>query len=373
LQKVLEGSKLLIGDKLLHKTEIVYTGITINSITDLDVNSGTYEVEFYLWFRYKKSDMDPTNIQFIDAVNPVRITPIALPPTEKDWIVVKAFEVKVKFNSKFDFHNFPLEYQKLKISFRHAQLTRDNLIYVVDTRGMPKGLKKENEGTKDINTNTGWYVKDRLFYQDVGWYVKERYFYQDVVSNASSLGMPEFFDTANTISYSQFNGVIRIARQGLDAIWRYFGPVALIVFILFIINFISYERNTIRIGIIMALLFTNAVYHIYLLKTLPVEYMTLLEWVYIAIYIFICLTLLALVIIFMLQRKIHRLQQEIHPLGCLPPENNSTTDKNGMTALTQKLKNAELTLKMVNLAGKFIWPLLILVSAVMVANYYGNN
>ena len=46
------------GGSYFYKTDIVYSGINYNEISNIDENEPSYFVDFYLWFRYRPNDQD---------------------------------------------------------------------------------------------------------------------------------------------------------------------------------------------------------------------------------------------------------------------------------------------------------------------------
>ena len=64
LQEELDAGRILaIDSKYRYRTNIVYTGIDINEIRNLDEKTSSYLVDFYLWFRFQ-GDIDADNIEF---------------------------------------------------------------------------------------------------------------------------------------------------------------------------------------------------------------------------------------------------------------------------------------------------------------------
>jgi len=281
LEKVLKGDFILVDGSLMSKTDVVYTGIDINEISGLDTITSSYIVDFYLWFRYK-GEIDASNILFINAVTPITPdNPIAEEKT--DEYTVKTYHIKAKFKNEFDFHRHPFDHQFLSVRFRHHKLTRDKLIYVKDTLGMSESVKKKEAS---FNIGNGWYPSDKEVYQDI-------------ITNISTLGIPELFSNPNIISYSQFNAELKIKRKSRDAILRNIFPEMIMIVCLYLVYFIPYRHFRLRVEIMMAVLIACAFYHIRLLSDLfAVKYSTFSEYVFFTVYGLIGLSAVVSMLIF---------------------------------------------------------------------------
>jgi branched-chain amino acid transport system substrate-binding protein len=76
--KLNQGHVLTVDDQYVYKTNVVFVGVEINEITDLDFKKLTHKLDFYLWFRFQ-GDMNTQNIKFFNAAEPINIgEPIAV-------------------------------------------------------------------------------------------------------------------------------------------------------------------------------------------------------------------------------------------------------------------------------------------------------
>lgn len=105
-QKQEDSGLVMIDDTSMIRTDMVYTGITINQISNFDIRTGSCTIDFYIWFRFQK-DFDPSQVRFANAVNPIALeTPIA--DISLNDSRVKTYRVKAGFRSEIDFHAYPL-------------------------------------------------------------------------------------------------------------------------------------------------------------------------------------------------------------------------------------------------------------------------
>ena len=284
-KEILEGNIILIDGKFMNKTKLVYSGIDINTISDLNVTKGTCVIDFYLWFRFE-GEFDDTNIEFVNAANPIKLGRPVI--EEKDGILTtRAYRIKAPFKVEFQFHEYPFDTQTLRIQFRHLQQTRDKLIYVSDILGMRLGKRK----------------KKRNFSALSGWLTSNIMFFQNIVSNNSTLGVPKFFNSQNSIKYSQFNATIQIKRQIVSFLLKNL----ILIFVMIIISYLTYfippDQFSIRISIGMSTLLTTAFSHIKLSTSLPVGYLLAIEHAFFGVYVLAAYAIITAVLIFKQYQK----------------------------------------------------------------------
>jgi potassium-dependent mechanosensitive channel len=183
------------------KTHVVYTGIQLNDISQFETETITYALDFYLWFRFQGNEINPQQIEFLNAIGPISLTPKA-----NETIGVETYQLyQVKGKFKENVHSvehalFSTQHP-LGVSFRHKTLTREQLIYVTDVLGME--LTKENalfEKIKEIQKLSD--LKP--------WRIERVDFFQASVTE-EQLGNPRL--QGNPIEYSTFNAEIWIGTN----------------------------------------------------------------------------------------------------------------------------------------------------------------
>lgn len=201
-QALKEERILKIGDNYMYKTNVVYVGIKINEINEIEKDF-TYIMDFHIWFRFQ-GGFQPQNIEFLNMAEPVELN--SPPDVDKitDNITYRVFRVKGKFKADF-LNDFVYKQHTLGVTFRHKELTRNNLIYVTDILGMGltegKSLGKQMTENQVLNPATGWIIEgEPRFFQDI----EKKY----------SLGDPEYLHVrGGTVEYSRFNAGIQIKKS----------------------------------------------------------------------------------------------------------------------------------------------------------------
>jgi len=187
-----QGRIALISNKYMYKINVVYVGIELNEISELDTNNLTYTMDFYLWFRFQ-GDLNTQAIQFINAVDTI---PLGEPTIEKSGDQTShLYHVKGKFKSQFFTDYYAYQQYELGMSFRHNDLTSNNLIYVTDILGMGltnRSLLDKIQQAQILEMSSEWKIKNIRFFQNN--------------IHKSSLGSLKYLNIPDQqIEFSQFN------------------------------------------------------------------------------------------------------------------------------------------------------------------------
>lgn len=270
----------------LYKTNVVYVGININDISQVDVESGRrYTVDFYLWFR-GKSDLPFDQIEFTNAPEPVELgDPIAEQEFE-DRTVYRLYRIKSEFTNTFDLQNYPFDRQALEVRFKHKNLTRETLIYVLDFLGMEQvagpALVNQLKQNKALISVTDWYASDASYYIDT-------------VRDYSSLGNPVWFGEDKNVDYSRFNARIEISRDVIRFNIKNLLPVLFLISLAYLGLFLpkgNYgEITAVMTGTVLSVVF----FHVDLSGRLNVGYTVALDYAFYGVYfILVLVTLLSI-------------------------------------------------------------------------------
>ncbi len=200
--EVADDCILLIDGKYMYKTNVVYTGIEINDISDPDFNKSIYKMDFFIWFRYQ-GDFNPQEIEFLNSAESVRLGSPLINETY-DKIHYDLYQVKGSFKADFITDGYPIDKHILGISFRHRALTRNNLIYVTDILGME--LKKWEPSSEKLK-------KTKVLSPRYGWEISRYWFFPDT-SEKISLGNPKYIGLpGELVEYSRFNACILVEKS----------------------------------------------------------------------------------------------------------------------------------------------------------------
>jgi len=211
---------LAIDDHYMYKTTVVYTGIDINEISNIDPRNGTFSADFYLWFRHNGS-LDYSKIEFLNAAEDIHLSDAIMEMTN-NTISYRAYRIKSDFQEAFTFRDYPFDSHTLSIRFRHKRLNSNRLLFVADDIGMQRDGSKEPIDRfidhSPLDTEENWNLKNVLIFSDSG-------------TTDSTLGNPHMFHaTADTdISYSRFNVVTEIEKNAKSYVLKNLIPLFIII------------------------------------------------------------------------------------------------------------------------------------------------
>lgn len=169
IQVVREGRALYVNDRFMYRTNVVYSGMLIKEIRKFDKASGTFEMDFTIWFRYR-GDFQPQDVIFANAVEPVKLA--NADRSEKvGELNYLSYNVVGKFNANFLKVQREYGTDLFGTSFRHRILDRNNLLYVVDVIGMDlvgnKGLLEKLKDSRALSPSLGMVPERAWIGQDM--------------------------------------------------------------------------------------------------------------------------------------------------------------------------------------------------------------
>ncbi|MGV6808576.1 MAG: ABC transporter substrate-binding protein [bacterium] len=251
-----------VGHKVLYPTPLVYSGISMNRISDVKMSHKvTYYLDFYLWFRYADNVSEEENIEFLNAVVPTSLHRALdnhkdeaednkkdqdnnKESKEKDYTISAELIKSVdRYGEKYRrYHvrgyfetvqpkNYALGQQNAYVKFRHQQLNRYRLGFASDYINSNQGvfaLEQDVINPDDIVDSSGLQLAYTFNY--IGF------------SDKISLGSPESFYESN--SFSKFTAEYRLA----PSLWSFKGTLARINLLL------SGHDEQVRLSLIILLL-----------------------------------------------------------------------------------------------------------------------
>jgi len=193
---------LFIDNQYMYLTKVVYTGVKLLKIDDLNVDTMTAHLEFYLWFRFQ-GDFSTKDFSFAKAAGELAIEG---PVERKNRNDIQHHLYKI--SGKFHLDPFadapPFGRHIVGIDFRHKNLSRNNLIFVVDVLGMGDELSMTPKNVSKIKhilmPSSKWCLDRFICYQDT--------------EEVSTLGIPEYINLKDgKVKYSRFNYGVQIKKS----------------------------------------------------------------------------------------------------------------------------------------------------------------
>lgn len=134
LEEVQRGRALYVNDRFMYKTNVIYTGVQMNEIRDLNPDKNEATVNATVWFRYR-GNFNPADVVFVNAVKPIDL---GKPYREErdDTMTYAAYRIEGRFTLDFLDVRQPFGSKVAGLSFRHRTLNRNNVMFVTDVLGM---------------------------------------------------------------------------------------------------------------------------------------------------------------------------------------------------------------------------------------------
>lgn len=274
-----KGHIITLDGHYVYVTHIVYTGMDIIEVRDLDQKASVFTADFYLWFRYIPVEDDPefqpenitfTNAQAVNSNDPVRSD------TTSDGSLYNTFRISGEFKSDFNFRAYPFDRQDLFMQFRNQGATATFIQYVIDRPGM---RYPSDQGLLNHLKNNG--VFDPLF----GWKPLFTHADQKLFSTSSTLGDPLNFDNTITTDFSLFDIHIQIQRDSLNFVIKSLLPLFFTLVLAYIAFYLPLGHSE-RLGVGSTALLTTAFFHLSLASSLPeIGYTVAMEYFFYASYV----------------------------------------------------------------------------------------
>jgi branched-chain amino acid transport system substrate-binding protein len=236
-KKIAEGSVVNVDNNYMYRTNVIYTGVNINSIEELDFNQQIHNIDFYIWFKYQ-GNIDVHQIQFLNAVRPIQLGA----PIQKESVYGEQYE-RYHVNGQFYMNTTNMFMEPgsnlLGFSFRHKQKNSHYLNFVSDIHGM----NAQNNHTMLENLN-----QPHTILSNADFNANKILFYSDI-SNINVFGSPKYLVESNNgfIEYSCYNFFIQINENQKSfrrVTWNfYLNAICTTLSIIFILSSISFFKQ----------------------------------------------------------------------------------------------------------------------------------
>ena len=259
----------------------VYVGVYLNNVTNFDVKTNTYWMDFYVWFRWQ-GPIDPAaSFEFMNAAEKWGQTNVAEteePQIQPNGWKRQEFHIEQQFYTPLNFANYPLDTQALSFRIEDKSNPSSVLEYVVDP---------SSNFSPDIFI-PGWKVTGQS---------------PEVLKRAfqTNFGQPE----RRPESYSEFVYKLNISRspQALY-LFKLLLPVAIILLTVCVTFFVPISFFESRVEISITGLLSLIALQIVLNETLPpVGYMTLTDKIYYFSYFVVLCALIETVMVYFFFKK----------------------------------------------------------------------
>lgn len=268
----------LLAPAKINASDTVTVGAYINDIQNFNLNAHSYVIDFYLWFRWKNPDINPAeSVEFMNAFDQWGHTttanyerPIKLPSGEFYQIL----RVQGGFSHKFNLKHYPFDRQALSISIEDREAEAKDTQYVLD-----------ESGAISINPSIELPGFDLA---------------PATLNILTKVHPSHFGDTRNQSNKTQYTHAlieIPISRPVYTYLVKLILPVLCVVFCAGLMLSFKPTYVDARVGIGITALLTLVALQITLNDELPeIDYLILMDKIYLLTYIYIILGLTAVVL-----------------------------------------------------------------------------
>ncbi len=248
----------------------VRIGALINDIQQLDLQSHSYNVDMYIWFKWDDPKINPArSFEFLNAFELWgHIITFEEKEVLPDGSYYQVIRNQGKFNTKLPLERYPFDTQELKIEIEDANQDSRDFVYVPDTETEPVEI------SKDL-TIPGWHVGQPEL---------------EIVDNkyATNFGDP----SANNLTFSRAIFELPVTRpKGTYAV-KLLLPMILVALTAILALLIHPRWVEGRLAIGITALLTLVALQLTSNSSLPeVDYLILLDKLYILSYVFVVATI----------------------------------------------------------------------------------
>ncbi|MGE0614258.1 MAG: hypothetical protein AB7P04_01345 [Bacteriovoracia bacterium] len=268
---ILSTSVFTTAPTLARAADQVVVGAYINDIPNVDVKTHTFALDLYVWFRWKKKHLNPAkSIEFLNPYELWAMTrtqdyeePILLPTGEYYQVV----RFQGRFSQKMHLRNYPFDRQTLSVAFEDTAGESAQLAYRADEKPISMNPQVELPGYKlgepKLTVSTASYPTD----------------FGDPRSRSDN-------------AFSRLKIEIPIHHPTFTYLIKLLLPVLCVIFCAALMFLLNPTYVDSRVGIGITSLLTVVALQITLNEDLPeIDYLVLMDKIYLGAYIFIIASL----------------------------------------------------------------------------------
>ncbi len=222
------------------KPDTVKLGIYVTSIHDIDFKQKEYNINFWIWLKYKKREFD--FVRNLEIPNAKTFTTAYTTIDSSGELVYLQMKMQCTMKDSWKIDNFPFDRQTLRLSFENSQFDSTKLIFVADTIGANYDVRTDKNGKLNNNrVMNGWLI-DTFEMSTRG---RE---YKTAFGDESMNANPQ-------VTYSALRIKIGITREASGLFWKMFLGMYIAFMIAFICFFIHSDGMDSRFGLSVGSIF----------------------------------------------------------------------------------------------------------------------
>ncbi|MGC4104770.1 MAG: ABC transporter substrate-binding protein [Thermomicrobiales bacterium] len=267
--EVAAGRAIEIDGSYVRQYRVVYVGVEMIELSDLNLTEESFDADFFIAFRYNGND-DVLDIVFPNATTPSLDlgTPIST-STTNDGMHYVYYRVQGTFTVAMDFRDYPWDRHRLAVRFQNPHFTQNDIVYVTDptSEAVPMALRLSSAFDQSL-----------LFDSIPDWQVTRMLYAQASVTTSA-----ETYDTTGYVQYSEFRVVMDIERNVRAYLVKTLLPLGLLALVTYVALWFPPDQASSRVGFAITAMLSSAVMLGTVANQMPnIGYTVAIEWGYYA-------------------------------------------------------------------------------------------
>jgi branched-chain amino acid transport system substrate-binding protein len=265
----------------LKRVFVVYTGMNVYRIDNVDLERQSFDAELFAWFKWKGPkdlQLNRNTIFLWNSIYSVNDQVIQLAEEVDQDLKYACFRIKSSFLGDFDLHKYPFDLQNLRFQLSLPTYGTDQVLLTVD------------QGDPSARDRFKVYPKE---YKPVG----EVMHVSGTRQLASNLGDPATVAIgASGIDFSVHEMSLHLQRDDFPYLLKLFLPLLILTGISLAVYWIPITHFAVRIGSLLTALLSTLVFHMAKDQTLPnIGYMTLADKYFVFAYLVMAVSVIAVI------------------------------------------------------------------------------
>ncbi len=264
-EEIRSGRAIEIHGQLFRQYRVVYVGLEMIELRDLDTVAQSYTADFFFYFRYSGDDA-PLNITFSNATDAgLGIGKPLESSTASGGLTYKLFRVEGTFDEPMNFESYPWDRHTLTIRFQNLLLTQTDVVYVPDVLIL---------ATSKSDRLASGFDRSRPFNRIPSWIADDLTFSQVAVT-----ALANQYEITSVVQYSEFRAGVELGRSVLSFLIKNLLPLLLLALVTYIALWFPAEQASTRIGFSITSLLASSVMLGSISNQLPnIGYTVAIEW-----------------------------------------------------------------------------------------------
>jgi hypothetical protein len=270
-ERIGKGFILLTDKTPYHIVDVVFVGVDVIRINDVNIKDMLWETDVFMWFKWSGDRLGVSEIEKIGVINALKEQSTILKEDLSRPIKYRAYRKHLTLEAPYDLAAFPFDEQILPLSIAHNNKNSTHVMLVVDSRHM------EKTPITDIKPREWDYLGRNMF--------------SDLYRYESTFGDPDYrmgTGYKSPIYFSTVNLEVGVKRILKPYLYTFFLPLIILLGIILVILWVPLDQFTPRINASISGLVGILVYHMAQKSTFPkVGYTMISDYYFLLAYAFV--------------------------------------------------------------------------------------